>query len=71
MHFHENTLFDPDLGVNVDRHVLHLTYSGTKFEDATSNGLRGDAFTRNETDGRTHRRTTDRLWYEINLPFWI
>ena len=37
-----------------------------------SNGLGGDAFTRNvmdgRTDGRTDRRTMDQLWYEINIP---
>ena len=43
--------FDPDLGVKVTPIVaqcllLHVTYSGTKFEVATSNGLGGDAFTR-------------------------
>ena len=40
-----------------------------------SNRLGGDAFTRNVTDGRTDvrtdRRTTDRLWYEINIPFFL
>ena len=34
---------------------LHqLTYLGTKFEVATSNGLGEDTFTRNLTDERTH-----------------
>ena len=59
-----------------------MTYLGTKFKVAMSNGLGGDAFTRNVTDGRTDgrtdgqtdrqtdRRTTDRLWYEINIPFF-
>ena len=37
-----------------------MTYSTTKFEVATSNGLGGDTFTRNVTDGRTHRRTDGR-----------
>ena len=37
-----------------------MTYSTTKFEVATSNGLGGDTFTRNVTDGRTHRRTYGR-----------
>ena len=32
--------------------LYHVTYSGTKFEGATSNGLGGDTFTRNLTDGR-------------------
>ena len=31
----------------------HVTYSTTKFEVATSNGLGGDTFTRNVTDGQT------------------
>ena len=30
-----------------------MTYSATKFEAATSNGLGGDTFTRNVTDGQT------------------
>ena len=40
-----------------------MTYTATKFEEATSNGLGGDTFTRNVTHGRTHGRTdgqTDR-----------
>ena len=54
--------FDLDLGVKVTRNVaqypLHdVTYSTTKFEVPTSNGLGGDTFTRNVTDGRTHRQT--------------
>ena len=47
-----------------------MTYSATKFEVATSNGLGGDTFTRNVTDAHPHGRTTDRLWYEINIPFF-
>ena len=35
----------------------HVTYSFTKFEVPTYNGLGGDTFTRNVTDGRTHGRT--------------
>ena len=37
-----------------------MTYSPTKFEVATSNGLGGDTFTRNVTDGRTHGQTDRR-----------
>ena len=37
-----------------------MTYSSTKFEVATSNGLGGDTFTRNVTDGRIHARTDSR-----------
>ena len=37
-----------------------MTYSPTKFEVATSNGLGGDTFTRNVTDGRTYARTDGR-----------
>ena len=37
-----------------------MTYSHTKFEVAISNGLGGDTFTRNVTDGRTHGRTDGR-----------
>ena len=47
-----------------------MIYLGTKLEVATSNGLGGDTFTRNVTDGRTRGRTTDRLWYEIKIPFF-
>ena len=43
---------------NVAQYPLHhVTYSTTKFEVATSNGLEGDTFTRNRTD----IQTTDRL----------
>ena len=34
-----------------------MIYSTTKFEVATSNGLGGDTFTRNVTDGQTDRQT--------------
>ena len=52
MHLQEITFFDLDLGVKVARNVAqyslhHVTYLGTKFEVATSNGLGGEAFTRN------------------------
>ena len=51
MHLHEKTLFDLDLSATVTQDAAqyplhHVTYSGTKFEVATSNGLGGDAFTR-------------------------
>ena len=55
-----------------------MTYSATKFAVATSNGLGGDTFTRNVTDRRTDGQTdgqtdgrTNRLWYKINLPFFL
>ena len=53
MHLQVNTLFDLNLGVkvtqNVAKYPLHyVTYSGTKFEVATSDGLGGDAFTKNK-----------------------
>ena len=67
--------------------LYHVTYLATYFEVATSNGLRGDTFTRNlmEIHGRTHdrptlvlnmdghmdARTTDRLWYEINYNIHV
>ena len=61
MHLQENSIFDFDLGVKVTLNVAqyslhHVTYSTTKFEAATSNGLGGDTFTRNVTDGRTADR---------------
>ena len=56
-----------------------MTYSAIEFEVATSNGLGGDTFTRNVKDGqadrrtdrRTDGRTTDRLCYEIYIPFFL
>ena len=46
MYLHENTLFDLDLGVMVIQDVAkyplhHVTYSDTKGEVATSDGLGG------------------------------
>ena len=66
MHLQVNTIFDLDLGVKVTRNVAqyslhHVTYSTTKFEVATSNGLGGDTFTRNVTYARMDGRMTDRL----------
>ena len=54
--------FDLDLRVKVTRNVAqyplhHVTYSATKFEVTTFNGLEGDTFTRNVTHGRTDART--------------
>ena len=62
MHLQEITLFDLDLGVKVTQNVAqyplhHVTFLGTKFKVAMSNGLGGDAFTRNVTDGRTDTQT--------------
>ena len=50
MHLQENSIFDLDLGVKVTQNVAqyplpYVTYSVTKFEVATSNILRDDAFT--------------------------
>ena len=79
MHLQENTLFDLDFGVKVTRNVTqyplhHVIYAPTKFQVATSKGLGEDTITRNVTDGRTDRQTdgrmTDRLWYEINIPYF-
>ena len=58
MHLQENSIFDLDLGVKVTQNVSqyplhHVTYSTTKFEVATFNGLGGYTFTRNVTDGWT------------------
>ena len=64
-----------DLGVKVTRNVNqyplhHVIYPPTKIEVARSNGLGEDTITRNVTDGQMHGRTTDRLWYEINIPYF-
>ena len=66
MHLPENTLFDLDLGINVTRNVAqyplhHVTYLGTKFKVAMSNGLGGDAFTINVMDAQTHTLTVGYL----------
>ena len=60
--------FDLDLGVKGTQKVAqyplhHVTYLGTKFKVAMSNGLEGDTFTRNVTDrqmgdGQTDDRST-------------
>ena len=51
MHLHENTLYDLDLVVKVTQNVVqnppnYMTYAPAKFDIATSNSLREDAFTR-------------------------
>ena len=51
MHLQENTLYDLDLVVMVTHNVVqyppnYMTYAPAKFEAATSNSLREDAFTR-------------------------
>ena len=74
--FTRKTLFGVKVTQNVAQYPLHhVTYSATKFEVTTFDRLRRDTFTRNVTDaqthGRTDRRTTDRLWYEINIPFFL
>ena len=71
--------FDLDLGVKVTHNVTqyplhHVIYASTKFIVATSNSIGGDTITRNVTEGWTDRQTdgrpTDRLWYEINIPYF-
>ena len=52
MQLHEIALFDLEIGVKVTQDVAkyplhHVTYSDTKFEVSTSDGLGGDAFTKN------------------------
>ena len=44
-----------------------IQQTATKFEFATSNCLGGDTFTKNVTDAQTE----DRLWYKINMPFFL
>ena len=75
MHLQENTFFDLVTRNAAQYPLHHVTYLGTTFEVALSRGLGGDTFTRNVTDGRTDRqtdrRTTDRLWYENDIPFFL
>ena len=65
MHLHENTLFDLDFGVKVTQDVVkyplqHVTYTDTKFEVSTSDGLGGDAFT------KIHYLTVDlEVWVKV------
>ena len=68
MHLQENTLSTRNI---VQYPLQHVTCLGTKFEVAPSNGLGGDIFTRNVMDGRTDRRMMDKLWCEINIPFFL
>ena len=70
-----NLTFDLDLGVKVTRNVTqyplhHVIYASTKFEVAMPNGLEEDTITRNVTDRHTGGRSTDRLWYEIYIPYF-
>ena len=59
-------------------HLHHVIDASTKFEVATSNGLGEGTITRNVTDRLTDRhtytqmkgRTTDRLWFKINIPYF-
>ena len=82
MHLQEKhyLTFDLDLGVKVTRNIAqyplqHVTCLGKKFEVAPLNGLDGYIFTRNvmhgHTDGRTFRRTMNKLCCEINVPFFF
>ena len=53
---------------NVAQYPLHhVTYSATKFEVATSNPVKEEIHLQKNV---THGRTTDWLWYEINIPFF-
>ena len=66
MNLHENTLFDLDLWVKVSQDfakypLYHVTYSGTKFEVATSDCLGGDAFT---------KKKKNRL-LTVDLDVWV
>ena len=48
----------------------HVIYAPAKFAVATSNGLGGDVFTRNNSHTYYYVRM-DRLWYEINITFFL
>ena len=51
-----------------------MTYLGTKFKVAMSNGLGGDAITRNVTDAQTDRRTDGRrtdFGTKLIYPFFL
>ena len=46
-----------------------MTYPGTKFEVAKSNGLGGDTFTRNVTDAHTEGQTDRRSYIWILVGY--
>ena len=83
MHLQENSIlyltFYLILGVKVTQNVAqyplhHVTYSTTKYKVSTSNGLGGDTFTRNVTDGRTHGQTDGRrtdFGTKLIYPFFL
>ena len=48
--------------------IQYATYASAKFAVAPSNGL--GRYDNKNRAGRTDRRTTDQLWYEINLPLY-
>ena len=47
-----------------------MSYSTTKFEVATSNGL-GDTFTRNMTEGCMDRQRMDDFGTKLMYPFFL
>ena len=52
IHLQENTFSVKVTQYDAQYPLHHVTYSATKFEVTASNGLEGDTFTRNGTDGR-------------------
>ena len=62
----KNTLFDPWVRMHLQENTL-FDLDLAKFEVATSKSLEEDTITRKVTA----RQTTDRLWYEINIPFFL
>ena len=68
MHLQENTVIIKPCHIKFAQYPLHhVTYTHAKFEVAKSKDLGEDTITRNFLFRA--RRTTDRLWYEINIPF--
>ena len=64
------------LTFSLDHEMLltSILYITTKFKAAVANGLGEDTITRNRTHERTRtrmKRRTDRLWYVINVPFFL
>ena len=69
-----NVTFDLEVKVTqtVAQYLLHHeTYLCTKFEVAMSNRFRRRYIYKKCTDEHTDRRTMDRLWYIINIPFFL
>ena len=72
-YIYTNLTFDLDFGVNWHGQGKHCPVPSTSCDLCSYKicKLLGDPFTRNVMHGGIDRRTMDRLWYEINIPFFF